>query len=144
MKKIYFKITLLFILTLSYNLSIFSQSLPNNVPSNGLVGWWSFSGNADDMSNNSINGTVYGSTLTEDRFGNINSAFSFDGIDDYILFPADLLPTNERTVSLWFYTDNISLGNSEGRALLGYGGNSCSTGGNAWCMTIDNLGNIPF
>jgi hypothetical protein len=58
--------------------------IPNYVPTNGLVGWWPFNGNANDESGNGNNGTVNGATLTADRFGNANKAYSFDGVDDYI------------------------------------------------------------
>ncbi|MCH1612609.1 MAG: hypothetical protein L7S72_04860, partial [Flavobacteriales bacterium] len=51
---------------------------------NGLVGYWPFNGNANDESGNGNDGTVNGATLTTDRFGNLNSAYDFDGIDDYI------------------------------------------------------------
>jgi len=56
--------------------------------SSGLIADYSFSGNANDASSYSQNGTVYGATLTIDRFGNPDSAYSFDGIDDYIDFGA--------------------------------------------------------
>ncbi|MFM7016589.1 MAG: LamG-like jellyroll fold domain-containing protein, partial [Bacteroidota bacterium] len=51
---------------------------------NGLVGYWPFCGNANDESGNGNNGTVNGATLTADRFGAANSAYSFDGNADYI------------------------------------------------------------
>ena len=53
-------------------------------PTNGLIGSWPFNGNSNDESINSNNGTIHGATLTTDRFGNLNSAYNFDGIDDYI------------------------------------------------------------
>jgi hypothetical protein len=56
-----------------------AQTVPNYVPSNGLVGWWPFNGNATDESINTNDGTVNGATLTADRFGNANSAYSFNG-----------------------------------------------------------------
>ena len=55
--------------------------------SDGLVAYYPFNGNADDESGNGNHGTVNGATLTIDRFGNENSAYSFDGIDDYIDIP---------------------------------------------------------
>ncbi len=58
--------------------------VPSYVPTNGLVGWWPFNGNANDESGNGNNGTVNGATLTTDRFGNANKAFSFDGVNDFI------------------------------------------------------------
>jgi len=45
----------------------------------GLVAYYPFNGNANDESGNGNNGTVYGATLTTDRFGNTNKAYSFDG-----------------------------------------------------------------
>ena len=58
-----------------------------NVASADLVAQWDFNGNANDVSGNGYNGIVYGATLTTDRFGNSNSAYSFDGVDDYIDIP---------------------------------------------------------
>jgi gliding motility-associated-like protein len=55
-------------------------ALPTNLQT-GLVGYWPFCGNANDASGNGNNGTVNGATLTTDRFGNTNSAYSFDGND---------------------------------------------------------------
>ncbi len=43
-----------------------------------------FSGNAKDMSGHENHGAVHGATLTQDRFGNSNCAYYFDGEDDYI------------------------------------------------------------
>ena len=54
------------------------------VPTSGLVAHYPFNGNANDESTNSNDGTVNGATLTTDRFGNANSAYSFDGVDDFI------------------------------------------------------------
>lgn len=47
------------------------------VPLNGLVGYWPFNGNANDVSGKGNNGTVNGATLTTDRFGNTNNSYSF-------------------------------------------------------------------
>jgi hypothetical protein len=58
--------------------------VPNYIPTNGLVGWWPFNGNANDESGNGNNGTVNGAMLTTDRFGNTNKAYSFDGVNDFI------------------------------------------------------------
>jgi hypothetical protein len=82
-----------------------AQTVPSYVPTSGLVGWWPFTGNANDSSGNGNNGTVTGATLTSDRFGNANQAFNFDGLDDYIS-ATPTLPTGyaPRTVSCWFKT----------------------------------------
>ena len=55
-----------------------------SVQSNGLVAYYPFDGNADDASGNENHGTVYEAGPTTDRFDSPNSAYEFDGIDDYI------------------------------------------------------------
>jgi len=56
-------------------------------PTSGLVAYYPFNGNANDESGNGNNGTVYGAALTVDRLGNPSSAYSFDGVNDYIVAP---------------------------------------------------------
>lgn len=68
----------------------------------GLVVQYHFSGNANDTSGNGHNGTIFGATPTTDRFGNPNSALSFDGIDDYVnvAYSSDF-QLSAYTVSAW-------------------------------------------
>ena len=58
-----------------------STQLPANLQQ-GLVAYYPFNGNANDESGNGNNGTVNGATLASDRFGNVGSAYSFDGVSD--------------------------------------------------------------
>jgi len=51
-----------------------------------LIAQYDFSGNANDSSGNGHDGTVLGATLANDRFGNADSAYNFDG-NDYINVP---------------------------------------------------------
>jgi hypothetical protein len=83
--------------------------VPNYVPTNGLVGWWPFNGNANDESGNGNNGTVNGATLTTDRFGVANKAYSFDGVDDFIEFGdiQSLNNSNAFSVSVFFNYNNF-------------------------------------
>jgi hypothetical protein len=74
----------------------------------GLIAYYPFSGNANDESFHGHNGTVYGATLTGDRFGNTNSAYYFDG-DDYIELAkcSDFGFNNESfSVSVWVQVFN--------------------------------------
>ncbi len=48
------------------------------------IAYYPFNGNADDETGNGYDGAALGATLTTDRNGNKNSAYSFDGEDDYI------------------------------------------------------------
>ena len=91
---------------------IITAQVPSYVPTNGLVGYWPFNGNANDETTNGNNATVNGATLTTDRNGNANSAYSFDGISNFIRTQSTfslVTGTASRTVSLWLKTaGNIS------------------------------------
>lgn len=96
----------------------FSQ-VPNYVSTNGLIGWWPFSGNANDLSGNLNNGLINGASLTNDRFGNTNSAYNFDGINDWIEINDNVTirPANEITISLWAYVEPLQSNGSFTRIL---------------------------
>jgi hypothetical protein len=130
------------ILTISATIGLtagtMAQIVPSYVPTNGLVGWWPFTGNANDESGNGNNATVNGAVLTSDRFGNSNAAYSYDGINDYLHGNASSFPSVDRTIALWFYTTNINVG-SAGMQVFGYGGDLC---GQSWLMHMDN--STPF
>ena len=85
-----------------------NAQVPSYVPTNGLVGYWPFNGNANDESGNGNNGTVNGATLTSDRHGNENSSYSFGG-DDWIQFShssnLDFSITESYTLSCWVLVD---------------------------------------
>ena len=84
--------------------------VPSYVPTNGLVGYWPFNGNANDASGNGNNGTVNGANLTSDRFGNANSSYNFNGLSNYISIPHNNnlnFPGNASfTFSTWIFTNN--------------------------------------
>ena len=65
----------------------------------GLVGWWKFDGDANDTSGNDNHGVVNGAALATDRFGNVDSAYLFDGTSPYILISNDFGSTV--TISIW-------------------------------------------
>lgn len=67
----------------------------------GLVGCYPFSGNAKDYSPIANHGRVSGAKLADDRFGNANSAYEFDGFDDMIEISPDQLQLDNFTYSLW-------------------------------------------
>ncbi len=71
------------------------------------VAYYPFNGNANDESGNGNHGTLYGAILAPDRLGNPNSAYSFDGVDDYIKINTINinLPV---TVIFWFKSDTIN------------------------------------
>ncbi len=109
-----------------------AQDLPDYVPANGLIGWWPFSGDPNDASGNANHGiTMGGVSLTNDRFGAENSAYSFPGnlasfIEVELNETADSLVSGI-TMSAWYLTDAttgdrrlLQIGNTDsgGRGLM--------------------------
>jgi hypothetical protein len=132
-----------------------AQTVPNYVPSNGLVGWWPFNGNAVDESSNTNDGTVNGATLTTDRFGNVNSAYSFNGTNNRIeIVDAATLRCRKITLSAWvlmntnaigqiIYKGNLTNAQSEvyalnGNALFSIKINSNCIAGQGWKNSLFN------
>jgi hypothetical protein len=78
--------------------------------STGLMAYYPFNGNANDESGNGNNGIVNGASLTTDRFGNTNSAYNFNGYNNYINIPNSptICVQNKITISTWFYMDGGS------------------------------------
>jgi hypothetical protein len=93
-------------------IAIFALSINafSQIPTNGLVGYWPFSGNANDLSGNNLNGVIDSAILTVDRFGNPNSAYQFNGINSQIIIADnDLLDlTTNFSISSWFYINDFS------------------------------------
>lgn len=73
-------------------------------PTNGLLAYYPFNGNANDESGNGNNGTVIGASVTTDRHGNADRAYHFNGINNYINIPhtsALMLTGVDFTISVW-------------------------------------------
>jgi trimeric autotransporter adhesin len=86
----------------------YSQTLPEYLPQDGLVGWWPFTGNANDSSGNGNNGVVSNAVLTADRFGNVNAAYNFNGTNSRIdIADAAVLRCRKITLSVWVFNNNI-------------------------------------
>jgi hypothetical protein len=81
--------------------------LPSYVPTNGLFGYWPFTGNANDVSGNGNNGIVNGATLSTDRFGNINNAYSFNGTNNYISVFNTPFTNVPFTISAWVKLNSL-------------------------------------
>lgn len=108
------------------------QPLESSVPTDGLLAFWSFNGNANDSSKNGNNGSVYGATLINDRFGNPHSAYHFNGKDNYI--KTDMNPpsgNSSRSISYWIQSDS----NQSYMTVLGYGNDSSGEDFHIWYNT---------
>ena len=89
---------------------IFGFFLNSNaqIPTDGLVGYWPFNLNANDASGSGNIGINHGATLTTDRFGIANSAYYFNGLNNFIkVSNADSLNNKNFTYSLWLKLDTI-------------------------------------
>lgn len=87
--------------------SVFAQ-----LPTNGLVGYYPFNGNANNENGINNNGTITGATLTADRFGHVNSAYNFDGVNDYISIGTATFQSF--SFSSWIYTTSVNPTNLNG------------------------------
>lgn len=108
------KILTFFLLTAFAISSIYAQDLKQ-----GLVAYYPFNGNANDESGNGNNGSVYGATLTADKNGNKNSAYSFDGDGDYINCGYKInLRNSSFTISI---IEKIAFNNGKNPSIMGQG-----------------------
>ena len=73
------------------------------------VAYYPFSGDAQDRSGYGNDGVVHGAQLTQDRFGNPDRAYHFDG-DDFIAVPPapSLQLTTGLTLAAWVRHDRVS------------------------------------
>ena len=129
------KVVLFFLIFLSF----FSYS---QIPKQSdLIGVYNFNSNANDLSGKNYNGTVDGNpSLTSDRFGNINSAYTLDGVDDFIYFGNESLAefntnsngyvTESFSISVWAKSTNPNISSflALGESLGLYTGMICRMG----------------
>lgn len=108
-----------------------TSALQAQIPTNGLIGGWPFTGNANDMSGNNNHGTVNGALLTNDRFGNANCAYKFNGTSDYIVMQnGGPLGSVARSVSFWSHTTS-----STHMSCFDYGASNAN--GGAWQIAMN-------
>jgi len=70
--------------------------------SKGLIAYYPFNGNANDMGPHRLNGTVYGAEPTTDRKNMANAAYYFDGTDNIEVADDTLLNfDNDFTLVAW-------------------------------------------
>src|SRR6185312_11005406 len=105
-----------FIFLLLLTCSSFAQVNLNS----GLVAYYPFTGNANDISGNGNNPIFNNATLTTDRFGNPNSAYSFNGVDNYIQIPnsPSLNPANQISICAWVKAAGFYQGPCHGNNII--------------------------
>jgi len=128
MKKL---ITILFAVALGLNLS---AQVPNYVPSDGLVAWYPFNGNANDESGNGHHGEEYGTSYVDDRFNGSAMAIACGEpqFATWVQLPTELETTAlDFTFSFWIQPWSID-GRSE---LISRDDNAPQAGGD-WSIYI--------
>lgn len=82
----------------------------SNTTKNGLVSFYPFNGNANDLSGNAYNGSVQGAKPTTDRYGTSNRAYQFTSNNDYIEVPSNALNNMPNgTVAAFIYLDQLGV-----------------------------------
>ena len=95
MKKL---LTILFAVALGLNLS---AQVPDYVPTDGLVAWYPFNGNANDESGAGLHASPEEVDLVEDRFSTSNRAYQFSGEENSFIVLPDMPSPQEFTLSAW-------------------------------------------
>lgn len=103
----------------------------------GLAGEWLFAGNANDTSTTVNHGSVSGATLTTDRFGQSNNAYSFNGTSDYIALGSSLPDMTKFSISAW--VQNLAGTDAAAKTIFMDG---TTTSGNDMVMQLDTAGKV--
>jgi hypothetical protein len=148
------------------SISLYAQTVPSYVPTNGLVGWWPFNGNANDQSGNGNHGIPTNVSFDTNQYGILNSAIYLSG-NGYIELPSlstinidnhsfsGWFKSNLSTLQLLVYKVDVGTANDEGFGLyidptilngnLGYSvklNGNCNPG-NGWIRANSNSTVIP-
>jgi hypothetical protein len=100
MKKNYVQL----LIALLFATNVVAQNVPNYVPTNGLVGWWPFNGNANDESGNGNTLTNNNGSYIADRNGIKNSSIALTGSNSNLI-KSNINPSfsnSNQTISYWF------------------------------------------
>jgi hypothetical protein len=128
---------------------IFSLLAQVNLPS-GLKAYYPFTGNANDVSGNNNNPVFNNATLTADRFGNPNSAYHFNGTNNYMQIPnsSSINMTNQMSIAFWVKPMGFYNGTCHNNMIIAKGDNDYLTGNYSVRFTPDPLNgcvtNPPF
>ena len=110
------------------------------IPTEGLVSYWSFDGNALD-NYGSNNGTVVGATLTTGVSGDASTAYGFDGVNDYITSSAPGGLTSA-TISVWVKLNSLSPESQYNLFAYTFGGQGA--GSHDKDLSVDSTGKAFF
>jgi hypothetical protein len=83
-------------------------TLPTYVPTNGLVGWYQFKGNTNDLSVNNLHATNNGAVLTTDRNGVTDAAYLFNDCNISIPNSGNINFSQGYTFAAWVYVTEFN------------------------------------
>ncbi len=104
----------------------------SNIQTGEMVAFYPFNGNANDESGYENHGTVSGAALVDDRFGQANSAFYFDGNNDKITIPNDPSLNFQESITVNFWINIATLYDREAHPV------SHGSWENRWKVSITN------
>lgn len=128
------KIYLLFSFLIGLSVSMYSQ-IPNYVPTDSLLVWYPYSGLVKDESGNNHNGQNFGCVLTENRFGQPNSAYEIrpDTVNGHIT--TDVAPVDSFTISMWVKPNRTIIMRTESTVCNGSSSITLSNSNQNWVIT---------
>jgi hypothetical protein len=117
------------LLSILFSCSIAISFAQNNLDS-GLVLYFPFNGNDKDMSGNKNNPSYNNASLTADRMGNPNSAYHFNGKNNYMKVrnSPSLNTADEMSIALWVKVTKFYTGKCYNNMLLMKGDNDYREG----------------
>lgn len=71
------------------------------IPTQGLIAYYPFCGDATDHGPNGFDLTVSNAVLTTDKFGAANNAYEFNGVNAGMIYNTSFALGNEYTISCW-------------------------------------------
>ncbi|MEM9325482.1 MAG: LamG domain-containing protein [Bacteroidota bacterium] len=85
-----------------------TTSALSQIPTNSLVAYYPFDGDANEVVGVSQSGTLQGPIATTDRWGRAGRALRFDGINDYVVLPNSVLKPSysELSIFCWVKKDD--------------------------------------
>jgi hypothetical protein len=101
-----FKRLMAYAAILTYSSTFFAQ-LPSYLPTNGLVAWYPFNGNANDESGNGNNGILGNVIPAADRYGNADGAYDMNS--SFISLSQSIRIQNgqNHTIGAWVKINNL-------------------------------------
>jgi hypothetical protein len=126
--------------------------VPSYVPTIGLVGYWPFNGNANDLSLNNLDGVATGVDLVQDRYGILNSAYEFttngwnpgSQLSEVYIPYNSLFNTSQISISTWINSYDWGWPGSNSVVLTRFEQGYSTPNGQSWGVAVSLLNPFPL